>query len=109
MRYTILDPERTRTVMKPRNYIELADALLSIGWASPNDAQWERLKSWYDGQFSPDWNELEACRESLREHMDLIKKERVSCEYWRLLYEKANKENALLTGGAAVQVTPPLT
>lgn len=37
---------------------------------------------------NPDWNELEACRDSLREHMEMVKKLRVTEEYWRLLAEK---------------------
>jgi hypothetical protein len=42
----------------------------------------------------PDWNELEACRDSLREHTEIVKKLRISEEYWRLLAEKnkADKE-----------------
>ena len=35
--------------------------------------------------FNPDWSELDACRESLREHMDQLKKSNVAEEYWRLL------------------------
>ena len=40
---------------------------------------------------NPDWNELEACRESLREHMDLVKKTRISEEYFRLVAERQEK------------------
>lgn len=42
--------------------------------------------------YKPDWNELEACRESLREHMEIIKKLRVTEEYWRLLVETGASE-----------------
>ena len=37
---------------------------------------------------NPDWNELEACRDSLREHMEMANKLRVTEEYWRLLAVK---------------------
>lgn len=68
------------------NSSELIEALYSCGWAPQTDPQLTRITSWFNTvklntAFKPDWSELEACRESLREHMDIIKKERTMSNY----------------------------
>ena len=35
-----------------KDYEDLAESLLKIGWSCPNDAQWTRLKDFYDGHIS---------------------------------------------------------
>ena len=63
------------------NHIE--DLALEIdylrGDLAKRDAEIERLKA----EIHPDWNKLEACRESLREHMALVREREAEIERLR--------------------------
>ena len=45
----------------------------------------------HGGTMNPDWNELETCMKSLREHMDLLKQTSISAEYFRLVAERKER------------------
>jgi len=79
------------------NTQEFIAALYAAGWTSPNDAQHKRITAWFqtarlNTAFKPDWSELEACRDSLREHMALCSR------FKDLLRQIAYPEGIMLSG-----------
>jgi len=81
------------------DYLEFIEGLYAAGWKDVGDAQHDGAKALFkrllttdkagvakiqcsDGLcFNPDWDMLEASQESLREHMEIIKKLREVLEY----------------------------